>query len=247
MLLLVVVPAYVATQRAPAEDSADLLDGGPVDQATDLDAAPDAPVIHAHIREVAARYGVSVKLVVAVISVESEFNPRAVSRRGARGLMQLMPATASSLSVDDSFDPLVNIEAGVRHLRRLMDRFDNDLPLVLAAYNAGERAVIVHGGIPPYRETRKYVVRVLQRVDPDLARAFLQEYARRQASPDRGRGRSSRATGTDDPAASAKPISLDARAATDGGFLFRPPPRGREDRPSDAQPPVTGRAAPQSP
>jgi soluble lytic murein transglycosylase-like protein len=78
--------------------------------------------------------------------------------------MQLMPVTASGLDVEDSFDPYENIEAGVRHLRRLMDRFDGDLPLVLAAYNAGEGAVQLYGGVPPYRETRRYVARILRRL-----------------------------------------------------------------------------------
>jgi len=120
--------------------------------------------IQTHIREVAERHGVPPRLVVAIIEAESDFNPRAVSRKGARGLMQLMPETASSLRVSDSFDPYENIEGGVRHLRRLMDRFDGDLPLVLAAYNAGEQAVAVHGGIPPYRETRRYVARIMRRL-----------------------------------------------------------------------------------
>src|SRR6266508_2318954 len=121
--------------------------------------------IDAHIREVASRYGMSAELVAAVIEAESEFNPRAVSRQGAQGLMQLMPKTAATLGVDDPFDPRANIEAGVRHLRALMDRFGNNLPLVLAAYNAGEVAVIKHRGVPPYRETRAYVKRILKRLD----------------------------------------------------------------------------------
>jgi len=79
--------------------------------------------------------------------------------------MQLMPKTAATLGVDDPFDPRANIEAGVRHLRALMDRFGNNLPLVLAAYNAGELAVIKHHGVPPYRETRAYVNRILKRLD----------------------------------------------------------------------------------
>jgi soluble lytic murein transglycosylase-like protein len=120
--------------------------------------------IEAHIREVAARHGISPLLVAAIVEAESEFNPRAVSRKGARGLMQLMPRTALSYQVEDSSDPFENIEAGVRHLRRLMDRFHGDLPLVLAAYNAGERAVLVYGGVPPYRETRRYVARILRRI-----------------------------------------------------------------------------------
>src|SRR5262249_57921463 len=96
---------------------------------------------------------------------ESEFNPRAVSRKGARGLMQLMPATASSLSVRDSFDPYENIDGGVRHLRRLLDRFHGNIPLAVAAYNAGEQTVINYHGVPPYRETRRYVSKILRRIN----------------------------------------------------------------------------------
>ena len=102
-------------------------------------------------------------LLRAIIAVESGFDPRAVSRRGALGLMQLMPATAKRFGVSDAFDPAQNVAAGARYLRVLTDRFDDDLELVLAAYNAGEAAVERHGRrIPPYRETRRYVPRVLQ-------------------------------------------------------------------------------------
>jgi soluble lytic murein transglycosylase len=113
------------------------------------------------IRDAADRYGVPVKLVSAVIRAESGFNPRAVSRKGAQGLMQLMPATASMLGVRNSFDPRQNIDGGVRHLRSLIDRFPHSLPLALAAYNAGERAVVQHRGIPPFPETQDYVTKVL--------------------------------------------------------------------------------------
>lgn len=113
------------------------------------------------IRDAAERYGVPIKLVSAVIRAESGFNPRAVSRTGAQGLMQLMPATASILGVRNSFDPRQNIDGGVRHLRGLIDRFPHSLPLAIAAYNAGEKAVSQYGGIPPYPETKDYVTKVL--------------------------------------------------------------------------------------
>ena len=122
----------------------------------------DGPQYVKEIDEAAQRYGVPVKLVSAVIRAESGFNPRAVSRKGAQGLMQLMPTTASILGVRNSFDPRENIDGGVRHLRALIDRFPNRLPLAIAAYNAGEKAVTRHGGIPPYPETQDYVAKVLQ-------------------------------------------------------------------------------------
>jgi soluble lytic murein transglycosylase len=129
--------------------------------------------LDSHIREAAHRYGVSEQLVTAVIRVESGFNPRAVSPKGARGLMQLMPTTASQLGVRDSFDPVENIDGGVRHLRGLMERFENNLPLALAAYNAGEGAVAQYRGIPPYRETQQYVTRILRIVGVDVGSSPL--------------------------------------------------------------------------
>lgn len=132
-------------------------DATPAEDDIDTQAGMDA-----FIKKVSAKYNVSPDVVAAVIEAESEFNPRAVSRRGARGLMQLMPKTAKTLGVDDPFDPKENIEAGVRHLRALMDRFGDNLPLVLAAYNAGEGAVLRFNGIPPYRETRDYVAKVMR-------------------------------------------------------------------------------------
>ena len=120
-----------------------------------------------HIKEAATRYAVREELVAAIIEVESQFNPKAVSRRGAKGLMQLMPATAEVLGVRDPFDPRDNIQGGVKHLRWLLDRFDHDLPVVIAAYNAGEGAVLSNRGIPPYPETREYVRRVMRRIDPE--------------------------------------------------------------------------------
>src|SRR6266699_268858 len=113
------------------------------------------------IREVAARHGVAADLVEAVIRVESAFNPRAVSNKGAQGLMQLMPRTASSLVVRNAFDPRQNIEGGVRHLRYLLDRYPGNTTLALAAYNAGKKTWDYYGGVPPYAETQLYVQKIL--------------------------------------------------------------------------------------
>ncbi|HUF92940.1 MAG TPA: lytic transglycosylase domain-containing protein [Candidatus Limnocylindria bacterium] len=164
VLLIAIVPAYVAF-RVPLPDALVAFVEADIRE-TDEPEIPEISMaeIQAHIREVASRYGVSPRLVAAIVEAESEFNPRAESRKGARGLMQLMPATATSLQVEDAFDPRSNIDGGVRHLRRLLDRFDGDLPIVLAAYNAGEQAVIQHRGVPPYRETRRYVRRILRRI-----------------------------------------------------------------------------------
>ena len=117
-----------------------------------------APIIAA----AAARYGVDPDLVHAVVRAESAYKPRARSHAGACGLMQLMPATAQRFGVRDIWDPAQNVRGGVAYLRFLLDRFDGDIRLVLAAYNAGEGAVAKYGNrIPPYRETRTYVRRVL--------------------------------------------------------------------------------------
>ena len=160
------MPAALIQFAADADAAEDNEESEP-----EVRAQPTTAEIMAHIEEVSARHRLSPKLVAAIVAVESEFNPRAVSRRGAQGLMQLMPATAASLDVEDSFDIRENLDGGVRHLRVLMNRFHNDLPLVLAAYNAGDRAVIAYGGVPPYPQTRRYVVRVLRRYDPEAARA----------------------------------------------------------------------------
>jgi len=117
----------------------------------------------------AKRFGVDASLVSALIRAESNYEPRAVSRKGARGLMQLMPATARRLSVAYPFDPVSNVRGGVRYLKELLDRFDHRPDLILAAYNAGENAVETFGGVPPYRETVGYVKRILSWWTPAVA------------------------------------------------------------------------------
>lgn len=113
------------------------------------------------IRTTSDRHNVDPELVRAVIKVESDFNSVARSNKGAMGLMQLMPDTARLHNVLDSFNPTENVEGGVRHLRLLLDRFQGNLQLSLAAYNAGMKAVERYNGIPPFNETREYVRRVL--------------------------------------------------------------------------------------
>jgi hypothetical protein len=158
-------PAPAGEPSRPAADSGDAASrpGGP---AADV-AIPAA--YKALVTSAADRHGVDARLVHAVIAVESAYRPRARSRKGARGLMQLMPATARQYGVRNAYQAAANVDAGVRHLRSLLDRFA--LREALAAYNAGEAAVRRFGGVPPFRETRSYVDRVLALAGVELGAA----------------------------------------------------------------------------
>jgi soluble lytic murein transglycosylase len=127
---------------------------------------PDANLVRGQyadlINQIASEEGVDPELVRAIIKAESNFDPRAVSRKGAQGLMQLMPGTAGRYAASNPFDPETNIRGGVRHLRFLHSLFPGQLPLTLAAYNAGENVVLRYNGVPPFPETRQYVNRVLR-------------------------------------------------------------------------------------
>jgi Transglycosylase SLT domain len=117
------------------------------------------------IQSAATRFHVDADLISSVIAIESNFNPKAVSRRNARGLMQLIPGTANRLGVRNVFDPAENIDAGTRYLGELLHRYDNDLILALAAYNAGPERVQKYGRVPPFPETMSYVKRVKHTYD----------------------------------------------------------------------------------
>lgn len=138
-----------------------------------------------YVEEAAERYQVDPLLVRSVIAVESNYNPLAVSPKGARGLMQLMPQTARRLAVKDSFNALENIDGGVRYLKYLLTAFgDEDPRLALAAYNAGEGAVVKHGGVPPYPETRQYINRVGRKYGEARAASDARKRAARPKPPE---------------------------------------------------------------
>lgn len=150
-------PDEVAAENIPLADGA----AGPEMAGQTLELQSD-PRYDSMIVKASARHGVDAKLVRAVIQVESNYQSRARSPRGARGLMQLMPSTARQYGVSNLYDPASNIDAGIRHLKSLLARFP--LKLALAAYNAGEATVQRFGGVPPFAETRSYVDRILKLV-----------------------------------------------------------------------------------
>lgn len=130
---------------------------------------------HDYIIEAGQRHQVDPALIKAIIQAESGYNPKAVSRQGAKGLMQLMPDTAKELGVQDIFDPQHNIEGGVKYFRFLMDEFDGEVRLALAAYNAGLYKVKKYDGVPPFNATRRYIQKVMK---------YYRHYIRQQKIPD---------------------------------------------------------------
>jgi soluble lytic murein transglycosylase len=150
------VAEHTVALREPAAEPEEMEE--PAEPEYDLTAIPD------HIKAAAKRHRLSEELITAVIAVESNFDHAAVSHKGAQGLMQLMPQTAALMGVKDPHAPDENIDAGASHLRAMLDTFNGDLPLALAAYNAGQQNVVRYRGIPPFPETRRFVARVLRRM-----------------------------------------------------------------------------------
>lgn len=154
---LLVLPATTAKQKEKASIDNSAL--------ASLRGKAAEKLLHPVIHEVAGQYDVDPSLIKAIIWAESSFNPSAVSKRGAVGLMQLMPATARSLGIKDIRDPESNIDCGVRYFKQLMVQFNGDARLALAAYNAGSNRVLQYNGVPPFQATRHYIKNVFKYYD----------------------------------------------------------------------------------
>ena len=147
--------------RDAMDKASDTLDKIDITSLTERGKAAEE-ILHPIITEVATEHEIDPDLIKAIIWAESSFNPNAISNKGAQGLMQLMPATARSLGVEDSMNPESNIDGGVRYFKQLMVQFDGDEKLALAAYNAGSRKVREYNGIPPFESTQFYVKKVFE-------------------------------------------------------------------------------------
>jgi hypothetical protein len=161
---VIVTPKPVAGKKVE-EPVATPREVSAVDSSPASPAPPPSPSIDEAVEQIAARHSLSPRLIHSVIKVESNYNPNAVSPKGALGLMQLIPSTARRFGVSDVFDPMDNITGGAKYLKYLLDLYAGNYPLALAAYNAGEAAVARYGGVPPYPETQNYVVMVRKELE----------------------------------------------------------------------------------
>jgi soluble lytic murein transglycosylase-like protein len=184
---VVVTPKQVA-ERKVAENLVEprvMTPGGAVSEAVEPE--PGGNSVPANVQEavdrIAGRHGLPPELLNSVIQVESNYNPYAVSPKGALGIMQLIPATARRFGVLDVFDPVDNIEGGARYLKYLLELFNGDYPLALAAYNAGENAVAKYGTVPPYPETRTYVKLVAKRLEEARKASAAKVKPRKEVKP----------------------------------------------------------------
>jgi hypothetical protein len=150
--------------------------------------APLPTGINEAVERIASEHSLPPQLLHSVIKVESNYNPYAVSNKGAQGLMQLIPETARRFGVNNAFNPVENIQGGAKYLRYLLDLYGGNYPLALAAYNAGEAAVAKYGGIPPYAETQNYVIQVRKQLEAAKKAAAVKQPAPAPAPEPRGDG-----------------------------------------------------------
>jgi soluble lytic murein transglycosylase-like protein len=153
---------YSAIQKDPISQVKEVIQANPRKIISDFKPNKREHNYHAIILEAGNRYDVDPALIKAVIMAESGYDPMAVSKKGALGLMQLMPATADELNLEDPFNPVHNVNAGVKYLKGLLKEFEGDLELAIAAYNAGSKKVRKFNGIPPYKTTQHYVKKVFE-------------------------------------------------------------------------------------
>jgi len=146
---------------SPLDEEIKLLEKEAINLKSKIDLKAQSEQIEEIVQTFADKYDIDSNFIKAIIKQESGFNPKATSKKGAMGLMQLMPETAKSLGVINAYNPWENVEGGVKYLKDLMDKYDNNRELALAAYNAGPNAVKKYGGIPPYKETQNYVNNIM--------------------------------------------------------------------------------------